>query len=105
MDDQDWVTGDMLFTAEPGQVYRFDGTQTVTIPLSTVAPGWNDSTCDEEHWEDSRHRVRLIENLDTDHLENIVRKFAREGIAGTCLNQGWKAPYIIEELDRRRGDE
>jgi hypothetical protein len=58
------------------------------------------SDTQEYEWEDKDHNVRLIHDLDTGHIEHIIKGLeSGKGYWG----QVWKLPYLQRVLKRRKG--
>lgn len=56
------------------------------------------SNTKEYEWEDKNHHIRLISDLDTSHIKNIIRGLE----AGKSYwHQSWKLDYLKKELKKR----
>lgn len=60
------------------------------------------SDTQEYGWEDKGHRIRLIHDMDTPHIKNILAAFEKhKSTKNMFYGQSWKIPYFEKELEKR----
>jgi hypothetical protein len=65
--------------------------------IDTSYQPYESDTRDYE-WEDKNYHVSLVRDLETSHIENIIKAIDR-GIY--LYAQDWKRDYLVKELRRR----